>query len=53
MLADEVKWAREDKGRAEWKVERALELINKTKFESASLKKKLIDALTEDFFDEW
>lgn len=53
MLADETKWAREDKARALYKIERALEIINKTKFEPASLKKKIIDALTEDFFDEW
>ena len=52
-LVDEARWAREDKERALRRIDRALELINKTNFESHILKKDLITALTEDYIDEW
>ena len=51
-LVDEARWAREDKERAFNRIKRALELINKTNFESHILKRELIIALTEDFIDE-
>lgn len=51
-LVDEARWAKEDKERAFRRIEKALELVNRTNFESVVFKKEIILALTEDFIDE-